>query len=43
MNPLKVHISSVAKCKDTEMVEILDKEVKSLVLKMINDLKEKSS
>jgi hypothetical protein len=37
------HNSSVTKPKDTEMVEMLDKEFKSLVLKMNGDLKEDSS
>jgi hypothetical protein len=43
MTPLKVHNYSTAESKDTEMIKLQDKEIKSLVLKMINDLKESSN
>jgi hypothetical protein len=35
--------SSITEFKDTEMAEILDKEFKSLICKMINDFKEDST
>jgi hypothetical protein len=43
MTPPKADNSSITKPKETEMIEILDKEFKSLVLEMINDLKEDSN
>jgi hypothetical protein len=36
---LKVHNFSIIKSKDTEIVEVLDKNVKCLVFRMINDLR----
>jgi hypothetical protein len=41
--PPKVYNSLITESKDTEMVKMPDKEFKSLVLKMTNDLKEDSS
>jgi hypothetical protein len=38
----KLHNSSIAEYKVFQMVEMPDKEFKSLVLKMIHDLKENS-
>jgi hypothetical protein len=40
---LKVNSASKTKSKDNQIVEILDKELKDLVLKMISDLKEDSN
>jgi hypothetical protein len=39
MTPLKVHNSSITKSKDIEMVELQDKELKSLVFKITNSFK----
>jgi hypothetical protein len=35
----KAYNSSITKCKDTEVMKILVEKFKSLVFKMINDLK----
>jgi hypothetical protein len=43
MTPPKVCNSSLTEFNNTEMVETLDKEFRSIVLKNINDLKEDSS
>jgi hypothetical protein len=43
MTPPKVHNSSKTESKDTEMVEMQNKEHKSILLKLINDLKEDSN
>jgi hypothetical protein len=44
MTPPKAHNSSKTESKDIEMVEVPpDKEFKSPVLKMVNDLKEDSN
>jgi hypothetical protein len=43
MTPPKVHNCSITKSKDTDMVEMLDKEFKKLILKMMNDHKEDSN
>jgi hypothetical protein len=42
-NSSKIHNSSIAKSKDTEIGEIPDNEFKSLVAKMIHDIKEDSN
>jgi flagellar biosynthesis regulator FlaF len=41
--PSKVHNSLITESKDIEMVEMPDRELKVLILKMINDLKEDSN
>jgi hypothetical protein len=40
MTPSKVHKSSITGSKDIEVVEMSGKKFKSLVLKVINELKE---
>jgi hypothetical protein len=40
MTPSKVHNFSKLNLKDVEVIEMSDKEFKSLTFKMINDLKE---
>jgi hypothetical protein len=39
MTPPKAHNSSITESKDTEGVEMLEEEFKTLVLKIISDLK----
>jgi hypothetical protein len=39
----KGHNSSITESKNTDMIEMLDKEFKSLAFQMINNLKEDSN
>jgi hypothetical protein len=43
MTPSKASNSSIAEPEDTEKADMPEKEVKSLLFKMINDLKEDSN
>jgi hypothetical protein len=43
MAPPKTHTTTISKSKAFEVAEMLDKEFKSLFLKVISDLKEDSN